>query len=95
MSTTTHAGTVQIIFGFSEPISQDIDAARDTRYDEMYDLDAIAAWYQDKLQALLPQGWTINGDEIYRDLNSDDITNLDQLRKGAGSIRIDWARHAR
>lgn len=92
MSTMTSAGTVHTIFGFSEPISEAFDAAADT-FGDYFDLDAVAASYCADLQALLPQGWTIAGDEVYREADADDIADLDELREAAADIEIDWTRH--
>lgn len=92
MSTTTNAGTVHTLFGFSEPISQAIDTAAGTFGDD-FDLDAIAASYRADLAALLPQGWTIAGDEVYREVDADDIADLDELREAARDIEIDWTAH--
>jgi hypothetical protein len=92
MSTTTHAGTVHTIFGFSEPVSDALDGAADV-FGEDFDLDAIATGYRADLAALLPQGWTIAGDEVYREVDAQDIADLDELREAAGDIEIDWTRH--
>lgn len=87
MSITTEAGSVYTIFGI-DSIESVIDAVAGDENIEAY--DAAVAAYQQELEDLLPEGWTIAGDVVYREVDAEDV-DVDELREAARDISLDWA----
>lgn len=90
MTATPHAGSVQAIFGI-DSIPGVIAAAVGDRAGH-YDLPALESRYRDQLESLLPDGWTIRGDDAYRTPDAEEIEELDELRARAAEIDTDFSR---
>jgi hypothetical protein len=90
MATTTQAGTVYTIFGIDSIASTIAASVGD--FAEDFDLPTLENTYRDQLEALLPDGWTIAGDEVYRVDWAEDIEDRDELRAEAAQVDLDYSK---
>lgn len=78
MTTTRHAGDVHTIFGIQSIITTIETLAGDHAPDiDIYEAESA---YTEYLENLLPYGWTISGNEVYRHVDAEDI-DTDQARQ--------------
>lgn len=76
--TTTHVASIDKIIDTAS-IRAAIIAMAGNHTDELHILEAVAD-YRDYLCSLLPLGYTIHGDEIYRETDAEEI-DLDDVRE--------------
>lgn len=78
MTTTRHAGDVHTIFGIQSIITTIEKLAGDHAPDiDIYEAESA---YTEYLENLLPYGWTVSGNEVYRHVDAQDI-DTDQVRQ--------------
>lgn len=85
MTSTRHAGDVHTIFGIQSIITTIEKLAGDHAPD--IDIYTAEDAYTEYLENLLPYGWTVSGNEVYRHVDAEDIDTdqvRDQVRDGNG-----------
>jgi hypothetical protein len=90
MATTSQAGSVHTIFGIDSISGVIAAAVGDFAGD--YDLHVLEDRYRDQLESLLPDGWTIHGDDVFRAVGAEDIEDRDELRAQAAEVDTDFSR---
>lgn len=78
MSTTRHAGDVNAIFGINT-ITHTIETLAGDHAPDI-DMHAAEAAYIGYLETLLPYGWTVSGNEVYRHVDAEAL-DADQVRQ--------------